>query len=76
LSERHSSPIAVGYWKSIESLAEQWKVEKVFEPKMPQAHVDELHSRWNEALKRSENWELHPEAAANAGTSAETNKES
>ncbi|HSI10728.1 MAG TPA: glycerol kinase GlpK [Chthoniobacter sp.] len=64
LGAAYLAGLAVGYWKSIESIAKQWKVEKVFEPKMPKAKVAELRSRWNEALGRAKDWELHPSNGA------------
>jgi glycerol kinase len=54
--------LAVGYWKSIESIAKQWRVEKVFKPKMPRSQVDEMRARWNAALQRSKDWEVHAPA--------------
>jgi glycerol kinase len=51
--------LAVGYWKSIESIAKQWQVEKVFKPKLPRSQVDDLRSRWDAALQRSKDWEVH-----------------
>jgi glycerol kinase len=63
LGAAYLAGLAVGYWKSLESIAKQWRVEKVFEPKMPRAKVDELRSRWNAALSRARDWEPH---AANA----------
>ncbi|MEP6669833.1 MAG: glycerol kinase GlpK [Chthoniobacter sp.] len=60
LGAAYLAGLAVGYWKSIESLAKQWKVEKVFEPKMPRSQVAALRARWNDALGRAGNWELHP----------------
>jgi glycerol kinase len=59
LGAAYLAGLAVGYWKSLESVAKQWKVEKVFEPKMPRARVAELRSRWNDALGRALNWESH-----------------
>jgi len=51
--------LAVCYWKNIESVARQWKVEKVFKPKMARTEVEEIRSRWNGALERAKNWEKH-----------------
>ena len=64
LGAAYLAGLAVGYWKSLGSVAKQWKVEKTFEPKMPAARAAELRSRWNEALGRAKNWELHPKAPA------------
>jgi glycerol kinase len=49
--------LAVGFWKNSQEVAAQWKIEKVFEPKMPESQVRELRARWQEALARSKNWE-------------------
>ena len=59
LGAAYLAGLAVGYWKNVESVAKQWKVEKVFEPKMSQSQVDDLRSRWNEALGRAKDWERH-----------------
>ena len=62
LGAAYLAGLAVGYWKNLDSIAKQWKVEKVFEPKMGRARVAELRSRWDEALGRAKNWELHAES--------------
>jgi glycerol kinase len=59
LGAAYLAGLAVGYWKSIGSIAKQWRVEKVFEPKMPRSQVGELRSRWNAALLRAKGWEPH-----------------
>ena len=62
LGAAYLAGLAVGYWKNVESIAKQWQVDKVFEPKMPRSQVDELRSRWNAALDRARNWETHAPA--------------
>jgi glycerol kinase len=62
LGAAYLAGLAVGYWKDLDSIARQWQVEKVFEPKMPRAQVEELRSRWNEALSRAKDWEPHTPA--------------
>ena len=57
LGAAYLAGLAVGYWKNIDSISKQWRIEKTFEPKMPRAQVDELRSRWNAALERAKNWE-------------------
>ncbi len=59
LGAAYLAGLAVGYWKDLNSIARQWQVEKVFEPKMPRAQVDELRARWNTALSRAKDWEPH-----------------
>ena len=57
LGAAYLAGLAVGFWPNTNSIATHWQVEKVFEPKMPRAHVAELRGRWNEALGRAKNWE-------------------
>jgi glycerol kinase len=57
LGAAYLAGLAVGYWKGLDGIAKQWKVDATFEPKMPHAKVAELRSRWNEALDRAKNWE-------------------
>ena len=57
LGAAYLAGLAVGYWKSARSLASQWKVERVFEPRMPRARAAEMRARWSEALIRAKNWE-------------------
>jgi len=64
LGAAYLAGLAVGYWKNIEGIAKQWKVEKTFEPKMSKTRVTELRGRWSEALQRSMNWEEHSTAPA------------
>lgn len=42
-----------GFWKSVDELKALRASDDVFEPKMDQAHVDELLDGWNEAVKRT-----------------------
>jgi glycerol kinase len=64
LGAAYLAGLAVGYWKSLDSIAKQWKVEKTFEPKMPHSQIAALRSRWNDALARALNWESHGEKGA------------
>jgi glycerol kinase len=57
LGAAYLAGLAVGFWKDIPDLSSQWKIEKVFEPRMGRAEVQDLQARWREALKRSMNWE-------------------
>jgi glycerol kinase len=57
LGAAYLAGLAVGYWKSIDDLGQQWRVEKTFEPRMPRSQVEELRARWNAALGRAKGWE-------------------
>ncbi|MGI8669644.1 MAG: glycerol kinase GlpK [Aridibacter sp.] len=49
--------LAVGFWESKNDLSEYWQEDKRFEPKMSVEVANELRLKWNEAVKRSLNWE-------------------
>jgi glycerol kinase len=48
--------LGVGFWESREELARQWKVEKAFEPRMPQSRREDLYANWKRAVERSFHW--------------------
>jgi glycerol kinase len=49
--------LAVGFWKSGDEIASQWRSERRFEPTMPAARVEELRTRWTLALERAKGWD-------------------
>jgi glycerol kinase len=59
LGAAYLAGLAVGYWNGLKGIASQWHAEKVFEPKMPRSQAAELRFRWNAALARAKDWELH-----------------
>jgi len=48
--------LAVGYWDGHEDIANQWEIDKKFEPKMSSEQTEELLGNWNKAVGRSKNW--------------------
>ncbi|MEC5165749.1 glycerol kinase [Flavobacterium sp. PL11] len=56
LGAAYLAGLAVGYWKSIDELQEQWSIDHVFSPEMPKVEVDELVRNWHKAVGRAENW--------------------
>jgi len=60
LGAAYLAGLATGYWKSLDSISGQWRVEKRFEPKLPTAAAQQLRARWNDALSRSKGWEKQP----------------
>jgi glycerol kinase len=48
--------LGVGFWKSREEIARQWKIEKVFHPGMDKQRREELYSDWKRAVERSFKW--------------------
>ena len=57
LGAAYLAGLGVGFWKSQDEIASQWRAERRFEPKMPAARSAALRGRWKEALERSRGWE-------------------
>ncbi|MDJ0848518.1 MAG: glycerol kinase GlpK [Myxococcota bacterium] len=57
LGAAYMAGLAVGYWKSVEELAENWQVGRRFEPEMKAAHARRLMERWSKAVERAKAWE-------------------
>ncbi len=49
--------LAVGFWKDEQTLAQQWRAERVFVPQMPRDAVEEKIKRWKKAVSRCLDWE-------------------
>jgi glycerol kinase len=49
--------LGVGVW-SESDLAELWKVDRDFEPRMSRDEADTLQARWRQAVERSRGWAL------------------
>jgi len=48
--------LAVGFWPSVDDLAEMWQRERTFEPNMSKSERERLLSDWTRAVERSRNW--------------------
>ncbi|MEJ7849556.1 MAG: glycerol kinase GlpK [Pyrinomonadaceae bacterium] len=57
LGAAYLAGLAVGFWKSREALIEHWREDRRFEPQMTVERAAALQYKWNEAVKRSMNWE-------------------
>ncbi len=57
LGAAYLAGLAVGFWKSMDDVSGQWKVDRRFEPAMPRAAAAALRRRWTQALERSKAWE-------------------
>jgi glycerol kinase len=57
LGAAYLAGLAVGFWKSGEEIAGQWRSERRFEPAMPASRVRELRGYWTEALERAKGWQ-------------------
>jgi glycerol kinase len=56
LGAAYLAGLTVDLWKSREELAQQWKAQRRFEPRMNPAQRDALMARWREAVSRARNW--------------------
>src|SRR5262245_17844801 len=56
LGAAYLAGLAVGFWKSGDEVANQWRAERRFEPVMPATRVRDLRERWTQALERAKNW--------------------
>lgn len=56
LGAAYLAGLAVGYWSSQEEIAQQWTVEKTFEPHMSTDEREALYNGWQRAVERSRGW--------------------
>lgn len=56
LGAAYLAGLAVGYWKDIEEIGNQWKIEKTFTPGLDPEEVKKLTHGWNRAVKAAVNW--------------------
>ncbi len=56
LGAAYLAGLAVGFWKSLDDLKDQWSIDKVFSPKMQQSEAKDLIHNWHKAVSRSKNW--------------------
>ena len=57
LGAAYLAGLAVGFWKNKNELAEHAEIDRIFEPIIRQEKAEKLKNKWNEAVKRSLNWE-------------------
>ena len=48
--------LAVGYWNGSDDVRAHWKVDRAFEPAMPESEAAAHRSLWNQALDRARDW--------------------
>ena len=56
LGAAYLAGLAAGYWKNRKDIAEQWRAERRFEPKMSRDEAQQLQARWQKALSRAKGW--------------------
>ncbi len=56
LGAAYAAGLAVGYWKSLDELRENWAVDKEWHPKMDEKTRAKLFKGWLKAIQRSFDW--------------------
>ncbi len=56
LGAAYLAGLAVGYWKNVGEIQEQWQVDKQFSPAMDDAKRNELVNGWQRAVKAAVAW--------------------
>jgi len=56
LGAAYLAGLAIGYWKSVDDLQQQWSIDREFNPEMPRNEVETLVHNWDRAVGRASNW--------------------
>lgn len=56
LGAAYLAGLAVGYWKNIDDIRQQWQVDKEFTPKIDQTQREELIKGWQRAVRATIAW--------------------
>jgi glycerol kinase len=56
LGAAYLAGLAVGYWRDTADIAQNWVLDREFQPAMPAAERERSYHRWQEAVKRSLRW--------------------
>jgi glycerol kinase len=58
LGAAYLAGLAVGYWSSTDEIQEQWQMERVFSPSMPEEKRIQLSEGWKRAINTTISWSL------------------
>ena len=58
LGAAYLAGLAVGYWKNVEEIQQQWQVDKSFSPAMKDEKRNDLVNGWQRAVKASIAWAI------------------
>ncbi len=56
LGAAYLAGLAVGFWKNVEEIQQQWQINQAFAPAMPEEKRNELVKGWQRAVKASIAW--------------------
>jgi glycerol kinase len=57
LGAAYLAGLAVGFWPDVRTLADQWTIERTFEPRMAADERTALIAGWQRAVERAKGWE-------------------
>jgi glycerol kinase len=58
LGSAYAAGLAVGYWDSIDSLRENWQIDRQFSAEMSSDNADQMYGRWDDAVDSSRDWAI------------------
>ena len=56
LGAAYAAGLAVGFWKSLDELRQNWGIDRVFDPHWDAARREEGYAGWKKAVERSKGW--------------------
>jgi len=56
LGAAYAAGLAVGYWKSLDELRQNWGVDRVFDPQWDAAKCEQGYAEWKRAVERAKGW--------------------
>jgi len=48
--------LAVGYWKDVTEIEQQWQIDRTFSPQMPKQKVENIVAEWHRAIQALQTW--------------------
>jgi len=57
LGAAYLAGLAIGFWQNQQEVAEQWAIDRTFEPRMSADQRETLYTGWKRAVERSLKWE-------------------
>ena len=56
LGAAYLAGLAVGYWDNIDSIEQQWQIDRTFCPEMPSQKVEKITAEWHRAIQAVQVW--------------------
>ena len=56
LGAAYLAGLAVGFWKDKEEISKRWRLDKEFNPSLPEDERNKKYTGWKKAVERAKNW--------------------